>query len=72
MKVEVTDKISGKKLAIDPDHVRILEPLDGGGSHIAFGSDQGRVLVEEYVDLKPFFDVVPVSAAGLKAAVKLK
>lgn len=72
MKVEVTDKVSGKKMAIDPDKVRLLEPLDAGGSHIVFDGAMGRALVEEYDDLKPYFDVVPVSAAGLKAFVKLK
>lgn len=72
MKIEVTDKISGKLLAIDPEKVRILEPVDGGGCHIAFDDQQGRVLLEEYADLKPFFDVVPVTAAGLKTALKLK
>lgn len=72
MKVEVTDKVSGKKMAIDPDKVLLLEPMDGGGSHIVLDPNMGRSLVEDYQELKPFFDVVMVNGAGLKAAMKLK
>jgi hypothetical protein len=72
MKIEVTDKLTGKKMAVDTKLIRLLEASDSGGSHIVFDKDMGRAVVEEYEDLKPFFDVIPVSSIGLKTASKLK
>lgn len=74
MKVEVTDKVSGLKLAVDPSLVRLLEPMADGSCHIAFSEGMGRVVVESYDQLKPFFDVVVASAgaAALKAMKALR
>lgn len=65
MKIELTDKVSSKKIAVDPKMVRLIEPADGGGCHIVFGAEMGRMVVEEYDDLKPFFEVIPVTKTGL-------
>lgn len=58
MKVELTDKKSGKKIAVDIKLIRLVEPIDGGGTHLAFDEAMGREVVEEYDKLKSLFDVV--------------
>lgn len=71
MMVEVTDKVSGKKLSVNPENVLLLEPIEGG-SHLVLEPSMGRAVVEDYELLKPFFGVVSADGAGLKALAKLK
>ncbi len=46
MKLVLTDKVSGKKMLADVNAIKLVEPADGGGAHIVFGADMGRVVVE--------------------------
>ncbi len=45
MKLVLTQKGDGKKLVVDVDAIRLLEPVDDG-THIVFGADMGRIVVE--------------------------
>lgn len=38
---------------------------------MVFDELMGRVVIEEYEDLKPFFDVLPMSKAGLQRFGKM-
>lgn len=72
MKIELTDFVSRKVIAIDPEKVRLIEPADNGGTHLSFDDKQGRIVAENYSDLKPFFDVISISQVGLKTLNKLR
>lgn len=47
MKMVLTQKGDGKKLVVEMDLVKLMEPVEGGGTHVVFASDMGRVVSEE-------------------------
>ncbi len=75
MKLVLTDKVSGKELVVETDMIKLMEPdSEGTGSHIVFGADMGRVVVESLasiIDLlgasKPSVAVAALTKKGKKA-----
>lgn len=70
MKIELTDKVSGKKFAVDAHDIMLMEALEGGGTHIVLDPAMGRAVVEEYADLKAVTGVVDVPQAQALMAPK--
>ncbi len=63
MKLELTDKVSGKKMIVDERDIMLLEPLEDGGSHIVLDPGMGRAVVEEYESLKAVIGAVELKVA---------
>lgn len=42
----LTDKVSGSLIYIFPAQLKALEDIAGGGTHLIFGGDMGRQVVE--------------------------
>ncbi len=76
MKLLLTDKPSGKELVVDSDAIKILEPdAEGTGTHIVFGADLGRVVVESLPQIANAIGVtVPktIAAASVLSVAKKK
>ncbi len=66
MKLVLTDAVSGKEIVCDSDMMRVIEPTtDASGNaatHIAFASDQGRIVKELAVDIASIIGVTAVPA----------
>lgn len=58
--IQLTDKISSKKIDVVAQQIKLLEDADGGGTHIAFGGDMGRVVAETRQQIYGLLGITPL------------
>jgi hypothetical protein len=49
--ITLTDKLSGAKFDVNGEQVKLIETLVDGSTHIVFGADMGRQVVEAKSDI---------------------
>lgn len=65
MVIELTNKVNGKKILVNSAQVKLWEPDDDGNStHVVFGADLVRVVVESSVQIKNVLGAVAPAPQG--------
>lgn len=71
MKLLLTDALSGKQMMVESELIRLVEPIDAGGSHIVFSEAQGRQVKESFESIVGATGAV-TPAAAITAALTPK
>lgn len=63
--IKLTDKPSGKEIFVSAGQIKMLEDATDGGTHLIFGADMGRVVVETKEQIFTALGVIPVTTIPL-------
>lgn len=62
MLLELTDKVTTKKIYVQAAQIKFIEDAQSGGSHIVFGGDMGRIVAETKEQIFKMLSVFPIAS----------